>query len=133
MPMRQFVFEPPLSQPRSSEQFLQRVSLQDGRRELGSARWLDCGDGVVQLLNLSIRPELERKGLGKELLDQVLTQTREYCRLNNIRLRRIWMRVDQKTQVRGRAFLTQAGFHHTSTITGLRTGQDDLVYVKGMD
>jgi hypothetical protein len=56
-----------------------------------------------------------------------------FAQAQKLRLRRLWVSVEQKTQVIARAFLTQHGFHHTATMKELLADQDALIYVRTFD
>ena len=115
---------------------LQRIELRDAQGQLiGAAAWhLNCVDeGVVQLVELTIDPKLRRQGHAGALLNETIAQARSVCRMKRVPLRRVWVALEQKTQVLARAFLTKHGFHHTSSVTDLLRDQDLLVYVRSFD
>jgi GNAT superfamily N-acetyltransferase len=84
-------------------------------------------------LDLTVFPPHQRVGNGKRLLDAVIAQGRELQRRRKTKLRRVWIGVEQKSQVIARAFLTSRGFHHITTVDELYRGQELMVYVKSMD
>jgi ribosomal protein S18 acetylase RimI-like enzyme len=110
--------------------FVQTIVLRDGDKKVGRAIWICENDGVVQLLHLSIDPKVGRGGHGGQLLDEVVRQAASYQRLLEVPLRRMWIMVEQKKQVIGRAFLTGHGFHHVGTMNGLYRRQDALMYMR---
>jgi ribosomal protein S18 acetylase RimI-like enzyme len=133
-----FKHEPPLpsSLPRAErEGFLQTIQIPGGSDVLATACWhAPSGrEGVVQLIELSVDPAQRRQGLGTALLREVMQQATALHKAKRIRLRRMWISVEQKTQVNGRAFLTKHGFHHNATITELLDDQDALLYVRTFD
>ena len=116
--------------------FVQTIRLRDGGQELGLARWhvrAGTTDGVVQIIDLIVSPDKGRQGLGGQLFDAVVDQSRKYWQLRKGKLRRVWIVVDQKTQVYARAFLTDRGFHHVSSIEELLHKQTALVYMRSFD
>lgn len=141
--MIEFRFEPALpplakSSPAGTPTvaFSQSITMIDGEQTLGVARWhspADAQAGLVQVLDLTVAPSHQRKGNARRLLDTVIEQSRELHRRRKAKLRRVWIAVEQKSQVIGRAFLTGRGFHHVSTASGLYRDQDLMVFVKSLD
>src|SRR4051812_34954401 len=136
--MSDFNHQPPLPSrlpPHEREGFFQTIQLRDGDELLATARWhAPMGQqGVVQLIELVVAPAHCRHGHGSSLLREVIQQATALHKLKKLRLRRLWVSVEQKTQVIARAFLTQNGFHHTATINELLADQDALVYVRTFD
>ena len=107
----------------------------DGRATIGTARWYvpAVDHGAVQILEIHIAPEVRRKGHGTALLRELIRQVRAYHQARGARFRRLWIAVEQKSQVAARAFLTHVGFHHVATIQNILIKQDALIYLKGMD
>jgi ribosomal protein S18 acetylase RimI-like enzyme len=135
--MTRFAHDPP-PPPRTVDaqtSFTQRVELLDGKRFVGGALWhLPAGnEGVVQLVELVVHPDLRRHGHAGALLNEVIAQAKALCRARRQPLRRVWVGVEHKTQVIARSFLTKHGFHHTATIADLLRDQDLLVYVRSFD
>ena len=129
-------YEPPLPPRPSADGFIQTIRLTIDGRAVGTARWhvrAGSTDGVAQLLELTISPTRARRGHGRQLMQAVYDQASAYFRARKLKLRRIWIAVDQKTQVAGRAFLTGLGFHHVSTVTNLFQDQDALIYTRSFD
>ena len=79
---------------------------------------------MAQLLDLTVLPEHRRKGHGSTLITAFIEQAAAYGRASGILTRRLWVSVEQKTQVNARAFLTRHGFHHVATIHELLAKQD---------
>jgi GNAT superfamily N-acetyltransferase len=126
----------PSSLPRDErEGFAQTIQLEQSGKILAAARWhAPLGrEGVVQLIELVVDPTQRRRGLGTSILREVVQQATAVHKAKRVRLRRMWISVEQKTQVNGRAFLTKHGFHHNATITELLDHQDALVYVRTFD
>jgi N-acetylglutamate synthase-like GNAT family acetyltransferase len=130
-----FVHAPtPPAKPVAS--FLQRIELRDAQGQLiGAAAWHlnSVDEGVVQLVELTIDPKRRRQGHAGALLNETTAQARSVCRMKRVPLRRVWVALEQKTQVLARSFLTRHGFHHTSSVTDLLRDQDLLVYVRSFD
>ena len=82
---------------------------------------------------LTVVPEHRRKGHGSSLLNAVIQQAALYGSTRGVLTRRVWVSVEQKTQINARAFLTRHGFHHVSTIKELLAKQDALVYLRSLD
>ncbi len=131
--MTTFKLDPVITVAGPADGFYQTVRLADGVLQLGVARWHAGGDGVIQLLDLAVNPDHRRRGVGSSILREVVQQAAAFHELRKSKFRRVWMSVEQKSQVNGRAFLTKHGFHHTATINELLHKQDALIYVKAMD
>jgi len=137
--MAQAAYFPPLSQGAESQgiqqPFIQRIELREGATTIATAHWHTTGgqEGVVQLLDLSVVPEHRRKGHGSALMAAFKEQAALYGKTAGIPTRRLWVSVEQKTQVNARAFLTRHGFHHVATIRELLAKQDALVYLLSLD
>jgi GNAT superfamily N-acetyltransferase len=133
--MPAFLYEPPIHS-HSTPSFLQTIRAEDGDTLIGTARWHVTGadvEGAVQILDLSIEPPHRRKGQGRLLLDALTQQAKAYFRLRRSNLRRLWIVVEQKRQVIGRAFLMANGFHHVITLPHLLRDEDALTYVRSFD
>lgn len=116
--------------------FVQTIRLTEDGQPIGFATWHVAGDGstgVAQLLELTIAPPFRRAGRGQRLLKATVEQIKSFFRARKLPLRRIWMNVNQKDQVNGRAMMTEAGFHHIGTIPSLLKNQDALIYVLSLD
>jgi GNAT superfamily N-acetyltransferase len=119
-----------------SGDFVQTITLLDGKSVIGTARWhspADASAGLMQLLDLVVDPKFHRKGFGRRLLDTAIEQSRELHHRRGSSLRRVWIGIEQKTQIVGRAFLTSAGFHHIAAMNGLYRDQELMIYVKSLD
>ncbi len=140
--MSELSYEPPLlptrttargaPAPQSSSGFVQSITLREGTQTIGTARWHapSSEDGVAQLLELATWPPHQRRGHGRQLLLAVIGQAREHFHSRGLKLRHMWLGVEQKSQVNARAFLTANGFHHVSTVQDLLRKQDLLIYIK---
>jgi ribosomal protein S18 acetylase RimI-like enzyme len=121
----------PVSRPKKKMgRFVQTITLREGQTVVAQAIWVSENEGVVQLLHLQVDSNRGRQGYGGRMLDEVVRQAAAYQRLIDVPLRRIWMMVEQKSQVIGRAFLTSQGFHHVGTMNGLYKDQDALMYMR---
>lgn len=123
---------PPVSADDGSLPFVQTVRLADGGRAVGHAVWTTGGDGIAQLVHLSIDPAHRRRGLGRHLYRAVVEQCRTYHR-GPMSFRRLWVAVPHKRFVVGRAFLTGEGFHLLTSSAGVYADEDLLVYVRSYD
>ena len=133
--MADYSHAPPLPPKPSNEGFVQTVRLVVSSKTIGAARWHvrpGAADGVAQLLDLTITGRA-REGYGRQLMAEVVKQTRLYFKARGSHLRRIWIAVEQKGQVMGRAFLTEQGFHHVATLQEVMHAQDTLLYMKSFD
>ena len=133
--MPEFSYAPPFPSKTGNEGFVQQITMNDAGKPIGFARWhvrLGTADGVAQLLDLTITAQI-RRGHGRQLFAEVTKQARAYFKSRGTRLRRMWIAVEQKGQVIGRAFLTEQGFHHVATLQELMHGQDTLMYMKSFD
>jgi ribosomal protein S18 acetylase RimI-like enzyme len=132
--MAEFDFLPSLANP-PQQPLLQRIEMREDGKTVAAAHWhAPAGkEGVVQLLDLTVIPEHRRKGHGSTLLIALRDQAIAYGKARGILTRRIWVSVEQKTQVNARAFLTRHGFHHVATIKEMLANQDALVYLLSLD
>jgi ribosomal protein S18 acetylase RimI-like enzyme len=116
--------------------FFQHITARQGTTPIGQATWTSPGQdgqGAVQMLELFIEPPHRRKGHGRQLLRELIHQAHAAQQRLGLPLRRIWAPVRQKSEVAGRAFLTENGFHHVGTLPGLLPDQDLLIYVRSFD
>ena len=135
--MSRLTHDPPLPRRASPTDsgFVQRIELHDGRRLVGRAVWhlWTGGEGVVQIIELTVEADARRQGHAGALLNEAIAQARALCKLRGCALRRVWVPLGHKSQVVARAFLTKHGFHHTSTIPDLFRDEDLLVYIRSFD
>lgn len=134
--MIEFHFAPPLPAKPDPAAFSQAVTMIDGSQTLAVARWhspADAQAGLVQVLDLTVSAGHQRQGNGRRMLETIVNQSRELHQRRQAKLRRVWVAVEQKSQVIGRAFLTSRGFHHVSTASGLYRDQDLMIFVKSLD
>jgi ribosomal protein S18 acetylase RimI-like enzyme len=129
------ICNPSLPTTKTADVFVQTIQLLDGDRQLGRAIWTGTHpqDGVVQIVELWIDPAVRRRGHGRQLFRELISQARQFHQPHKQILRRLWVGVAHKSQVVGRAFLTSEGFHHISTTGGVFQDQDQLIYVKSLD
>src|SRR5688572_6771830 len=102
-------------------------------QSIGAASWTLTGlaeNGVVQVLHIAVDEPHRRQGHGGRMLKELIAQAQRALIAKGSKLRRVWAAVEQKTQINARAFLTQQGFHHVTTIENLLKRQDLLIYVK---
>jgi ribosomal protein S18 acetylase RimI-like enzyme len=129
-------FHPPLPTKLIADaSFLQEIRLTEAGKTVGRAIWHtpEGREGVVQLVELRVDPSQRRRGLGSQLIQAVSQQIAALHKLRRVPARRLWVCIEQKTQVIARAFLTRHGFHHVSTTENLLKDQDALVYIKAFD
>src|SRR5882724_1371269 len=106
---------PPVSLKKITGAFQQLIELRDGDELIGHARWICSGDaseGVVQILELNVSAGRGRRGHGQALMGLLTKEAKDYFKLHKVKLRRIWIVIEQKRQVIGRSFLMKFGFHH---------------------
>lgn len=114
--------------------FIQTIELLDGDESLATATWFTTGtDGVIQLLDIRVKPGLGRKGVGTALFRHLQREADSFFRLRSQRLRRVIVNAEQKTDIVARAFFTHLGFHHVQTIDNTLRNEDILVYLLGCD
>jgi ribosomal protein S18 acetylase RimI-like enzyme len=132
--MAEIEYHPPLARP-LPQPCLQRIELREADFTIATARWhVPLGkEGVAQLLDLAVVPEHRRKGHGSTLMKALIAEAAAYGAASGTPMRRIWVSVEQKTQINARAFLTRHGFHHVATIKELLASQDALVYLLSLD
>ncbi|MGH7213324.1 MAG: GNAT family N-acetyltransferase [Tepidisphaeraceae bacterium] len=133
--MSSFSYQPELPRRPRDEPFLQTIVLQDNDQPVGRATWhAPAGEqGVVQIVDLAIAPPHRRRGHGRRLFAEALRQAIEFSRRRDVPLRRVWLGIEQKSQIIARAFLTEQGLHHVATVPNLLRNQDALIYVKSLD
>jgi ribosomal protein S18 acetylase RimI-like enzyme len=90
-------------------------------------------DGVAQVLDVQIDPLHQRKGHGSALLRECYKQAVKLFQAQGIKPRRLWLAVEQKSQVKTRSFLTRHGFHHIATANNLLKRQDLMIYSRSFD
>ena len=115
--------------------FTQQITLELNGKTIGRARWFapDSSDGVMQILDLSIDPLHQRQGHGSALLKQVYDQALAFFRAADLKPRRVWVTIEQKRQVIGRAFFSRHGYHHVATIDNVYIKQSGLIYQRSFD
>lgn len=134
--MLELTYDPPAASFATPGTFLQTIRLVDGREPIGQARWFcgaDLGQGVAQILELSIVATKRRQEHGRRLMEGVTAQAKQYFKANKSKLRRLWISLEQERQVIGRSFLMKFGFHHVGTVHELLKGEDMLVYMRTFD
>src|SRR4051812_23655582 len=126
--MPDFRFNPPIpvAPATGTSGFLQELSLVDGKKPIAVARWYvpAVDHGAVQILELHVDAEHRRKGNGGLVLRELMKQVQAYHTSRSVKFRRLWISVEQKSQVNARAFLTHHGFHHVATIENILVRQD---------
>ena len=128
--MPQFTLEPPTA---PTPGFLQTIRMSEQGKQVGAATWHaahDTSDGVVQIVEFQITPEIRRRGHGKRLLAAMLEQWRVYHTTRKTPLRSAWVMLRHKRHVIARAFFLSEGFNHIGTIKDVLDGEDALVYVR---
>lgn len=128
-------FTPPVT-VKSIDPFIQSIELVEGEQVIGQARWISTdqpAQGVVQILELTIKEALRRHGHAKRLMEALTNQARDHFKLRRAALKRIWLTIDQKRQVNARSFLMKFGFHHVGTIKELLKDEDVLIYMRTMN
>lgn len=124
----------PSASPKSALPFIQTIELFDGEQSIARATWFTTGnDGVVQLLDIRVIPECQRKGVGTGLFKQLQREADRFLRSRGTYLRRVIVNAEQKTHIVSRAWLTQLGFHHVQTLSNTLRNEDILVYLLGCD
>ena len=135
--MDDLFYEPPLPPKLSADGFTQGIRLLDkSGKTLAFCRWHARpgeADGVIQMLELHVASERTRQGIGGILFDALVRQGRAYFAKRKTRLRRVWVMLDQKTQMTARAFVNDHGFHHVASVPNLLTNQEGLIYTLGLD
>jgi len=122
--------------PQGALPFTQVITLHDtGGQPIGTLHWFApaSNDGVVQITHVLIDPLHQRQGHGSTLIRAAYAQAYQLFASHSIKPRRVWVTVEQKRQVIGRAFFSRHGFHHVSTIKNIYHDQDALIYQRAMD
>lgn len=103
--------------------------------DVAACQWhlTDEADGVVQMLSLHVEQEYLRRGFGSKLLRGVMDHAAKVLAERGHRLRRIFIAVRQKQDIRTRSFLTRNGFHHVGGTTHLLADQELMLYSKSLD
>jgi ribosomal protein S18 acetylase RimI-like enzyme len=102
---------------------------------VASARWHCRGaeDGVMQILDITVDPNLRRQGIGRAMARAAIEQARQYHAARQRPLRRAWLLARQKSDIVARAFLTSIGFHHVASLSDFLEGEEGLLYTKSFD
>ena len=127
--MMELAYDPPLDQLGDLSS-VRTIRLLDDGKPAGQACWHYSAPGIVQILELELPRSRQCKGLGAQILDAMIAQAQSHARKRRQPLRQVWMAVRQKSQVNGRAFLTDHGFHHVGTIPKILPDEDMLIYLK---
>ena len=127
--MMKLVHDPPLNQSGNST-LVRSIQLLDNDQPAGRVCWHPSAPGIVQILELEILSSRRRKGLGGQLLEALIAAAQSHARKRRQPLRQVWIAVRQKSQILGRAFLTDHGFHHVGTIPKILPDEDLLIYLK---
>jgi GNAT superfamily N-acetyltransferase len=133
--MLELICDPP-ARAKTADPFLQSIRYADGETLVGQARWhttCDVSEGVAEILYLTVSPSYRRRGNGRRLMEAVTAQATEYFKCRKSRLRRLWIPVNQKSQVIARSFLMQFGFNHVGTVQELLKDEDLLIYMRTFD
>jgi len=115
---------------------LQVITLHDvGGEPIGRLHWFapDSNDGVVQIIHVAVDPLHQRRGHGSSLIREAYAQAAKLFVSQGIKPRRVWVTVEQKRHVIGRAFFARHGFHHVSTIKNIYRDQDSVIYQRSLD
>lgn len=135
--MPSLLCDPPLPPTAAgSGPFVQSLRLMEGKIVIAAARWhsgTTTSQGVVQIIDLAVAPEHQRKGHGARILKECYRQATDFYKARKAKLRRAWIAVEQKRHVIARAFLTQQGFHHVGTVQELLRDEDLLIYSRTFD
>jgi GNAT superfamily N-acetyltransferase len=127
---------PPVPPTPVAGAFVQTITLTEGTKAIGIARWhtsASTAEGVVQLLDIHVDPPHRRQGHGGRLFKEVIAQATSYFKTHRAKLRRVWAAVEHEQHVNVRAFLTARGFHHITTMKDLYRKQDQLFYTRSFD
>jgi ribosomal protein S18 acetylase RimI-like enzyme len=127
---------PKTSEAQAGNAFVQAIELREREALLGCAVWSvpsDLTQGVAQIVDLTVPEDRRRRGYGSQLILAVIEQARPFFKARDAKLRRIWLSVEQKSQVVARSFLMKHNFHHTASISDLLKGQDALIYTRAFD
>ena len=133
--MSDILIDPPVAKIVAGRPFFQTLRIRQNGVDVATARWHSTGnaEGVAQLIDLEVAPEQRRNKHATRLMHEVVRQIGLYFSQLNIPHRRIWVGVEQKSQVVARAFLMMHGFHHMNTVDSLFDEQDMLIYVRTMN
>ena len=134
--MPKVLINPKAADVEAGNAFVQTLELRENGVLLGRAVWAapsDLSQGVAQIIDLTVPEDRRRKGLGSQLIVAVVEQARPFFKSRGAKLRRIWLSVEQKTQVNARSFLMKHNFHHTASVSELLMKQDALIYTRAFD
>jgi GNAT superfamily N-acetyltransferase len=130
------LINPKAAEGEAGNAFVQTIELRENGVLLGRAIWAapsDLSQGVAQIVDLTVPEDRRRKGFGSQLILAVVEQARPFFKARGAKLRRLWLSVEQKTQVNARAFLMKHNFHHTASVSELLVKQDALIYTRAFD
>jgi hypothetical protein len=133
--MINLIIDPKLPSGSAEGGFVQTIRARDRGQDVGVARWhvRHPAEGIVQILELSVVRPAGRQGIGGRLIETIFAQSQRYFVGHKTRLRRVWIIVDQKTQVIGRSFLTRHAFHHVASVDELLPKQSAMIYMRSFD
>lgn len=133
--MPQLSVDLPVKSATPSATFIQTLTASDKARPIGRAVWASSATqpGTVQIVFIEVSPAHARQGIGSQLMVRIIEEAQKRARHLGIPLRRVWVVVEQKTQIVARGFLTRHGFHHVKTIDALHKDEAAMVYVKSFD
>jgi ribosomal protein S18 acetylase RimI-like enzyme len=134
--MSTLTIQPPVVSALKGAPFVQHLRLGPEDAPLATAHWhapANLSEGVAQLLDLAVSPTHRRQGHAGRLIREVIVQASAYYRSRRVKLRRLWLAVEQKHQVIARAFLTSHGFHHIATVKDVLKDEDLMIYSKSFD
>jgi ribosomal protein S18 acetylase RimI-like enzyme len=124
--------EPSIKAASHTGNFLQTVLVNDKGKPVGRGIWSSSSTqpGTIQILCIEVPPANARQGIGSAIMDRIIQEAHRRAKLMEVPLRRVWIVVEQKTQIAGRGFLTRHGFHHVKTLDSLLKGEAAMVYVR---
>ena len=131
--MPEFTYDPAIT---PTTGFLQTIRMNEGGQPIGTAVWhaaVDSKDGIVQILEFNIAPQLRRHGSGKRLMAALVGQVLAYHRARKMPLRRLWAALRHKSQIIARAFFASEGFTHIATVKDLLANEEALIYIRTFD
>jgi ribosomal protein S18 acetylase RimI-like enzyme len=134
-PVSPFPSPPVASSSGAALAFTQQLSLLHGGRSVATLRWhcRDPRDGIIQILDLTVAPDVRRQGIGRLMVKGAIEQARNYHAARKLPLRRAWLLARQKSDIIARAFLTSIGFHHVASLSDFLEGEEGLLYTKSFD
>lgn len=133
--MARLSVDPPIRNASTKTAFVQIITATEGGKVVGKAIWASSPTqaGTIQIIAMEVDQTVLRQRIGSQLMTRLFEESAKRSKSLGIPLRRIWLLIEQKTQIAARGFLTGHGFHHVKTVDALLKDEAGMIYVKSFD